>query len=178
MYCEDSEATDIEHFFPKAVYPLKCFAWDNYLLACANCNSNYKRSLFPTSAAGLPMLINPFDSDPFDHLDLSPATGEFVAITPEGQQSITIFGLNRQTLVDGRRDTWTALKALIHHYDQLNRQSSVLEVQQIVQTIMRTSFSCVAWFIARTGSTNALMSLAPQTQEELNRNPELLAVMN
>ena len=35
MYCEDSEGTDIEHFYPKATYPQYAFDWDNYLLAMA-----------------------------------------------------------------------------------------------------------------------------------------------
>ncbi len=37
-YCEDSKATQVEHFLPKSVYPNHCFAWDNYYYACDTCN--------------------------------------------------------------------------------------------------------------------------------------------
>ena len=35
MYCEDSEGTAIEHFWPKSVYPDRAFDWLNYLIACS-----------------------------------------------------------------------------------------------------------------------------------------------
>lgn len=47
MYCEDSQGTDIEHFWPKGRYPAGAFCWENYLLACSFCNSNCKREDFP-----------------------------------------------------------------------------------------------------------------------------------
>lgn len=41
-YCEQNEANDIEHIFPKSFFPEKTFVWSNYLLACKQCNSGYK----------------------------------------------------------------------------------------------------------------------------------------
>src|SRR5260221_9650651 len=41
-YCEQSEANDIEHIYPKSFFPELAFNWDNYLLACKQCNSAYK----------------------------------------------------------------------------------------------------------------------------------------
>lgn len=41
-YCEHSEATDIEHVYPKSFFPESTFEWENYLLACKICNSHYK----------------------------------------------------------------------------------------------------------------------------------------
>jgi len=38
-YCEDSFADEIEHIYPKDLYPDKTFIWDNYLYACGPCNS-------------------------------------------------------------------------------------------------------------------------------------------
>jgi hypothetical protein len=46
VYCEHNEATDIEHIFPKRLYPEKAFTWTNYVLACCNCNTHYKREHF------------------------------------------------------------------------------------------------------------------------------------
>jgi uncharacterized protein (TIGR02646 family) len=41
-YCEQSEATDIEHIAPISFYPEQAFVWTNYLLACKICNTTYK----------------------------------------------------------------------------------------------------------------------------------------
>jgi len=39
MYCEDSEANEIEHRRPKSLYPLQTFDWENLLYVCGGCNS-------------------------------------------------------------------------------------------------------------------------------------------
>jgi hypothetical protein len=72
MYCEDDRGTDIEHFYPKATYPLRAFSWRNYLLACGHCNSNLKREQFPLDAAGQPALVDPTVDDPADSPRLPP----------------------------------------------------------------------------------------------------------
>lgn len=79
MYCEDSKGIAIEHFRPKRDYPLQAFVWLNYLLACTECNSNYKRTQFPLDGLGNPLLLDPSDpsDDPLDHLAFSPSTGQF-----------------------------------------------------------------------------------------------------
>ena len=41
-YCEGNEANDIEHIYPKSFFPEKAFVWNNYLLACKQCNTGYK----------------------------------------------------------------------------------------------------------------------------------------
>src|SRR4029077_8233513 len=45
-YCEQNEANDIEHIYPKSFFPERAFKWDNYLLACKQCNSGYKLDRF------------------------------------------------------------------------------------------------------------------------------------
>lgn len=46
VYCENNEATDIEHIYPKKLYPEKAFNWTNYVLACGKCNSHHKSDKF------------------------------------------------------------------------------------------------------------------------------------
>jgi uncharacterized protein (TIGR02646 family) len=46
VYCENNEATDIEHIYPKKLYPEKAFNWENYVLACGKCNSHHKSDKF------------------------------------------------------------------------------------------------------------------------------------
>jgi len=41
-YCEHNEANDIEHIAPKSVFPELTFVWQNYLLACKQCNTAHK----------------------------------------------------------------------------------------------------------------------------------------
>jgi uncharacterized protein (TIGR02646 family) len=97
MYCEDNEGTDIEHFWPKSVYPDKAFSWANYLLACSHCNSNCKRARFPTTD-GLPDLLDPTADEEADkptrHLRLLPSTGRYDSIGLKGTPSIEVFDLN------------------------------------------------------------------------------------
>ena len=37
-YCEDSVGDEVEHIKPKDLYPERVFVWENYLLACGQCN--------------------------------------------------------------------------------------------------------------------------------------------
>ena len=46
VYCENNEATDVEHIYPKKLYPEKAFTWENYVLACNKCNSHHKSDKF------------------------------------------------------------------------------------------------------------------------------------
>ncbi|CAA9268793.1 MAG: hypothetical protein AVDCRST_MAG56-2930 [uncultured Cytophagales bacterium] len=44
--CEQSEANDVEHIYPKSFFPEYAFDWNNYLLACKPCNPAYKLDTF------------------------------------------------------------------------------------------------------------------------------------
>jgi uncharacterized protein (TIGR02646 family) len=37
-YCEDSAADEIEHLWPKSLFPQLAFRWSNYAFACGPCN--------------------------------------------------------------------------------------------------------------------------------------------
>lgn len=175
MYCEDSEATDIEHFYPKSMHPSHAFSWDNYLLACSNCNSNYKRSQFPVDAVGHPLLINPMEDDPMDHLDLSFSTGKLVPCTKKGEVSIKVFGLDRQVLETGRRDAWAILCALVLRYDTLSRLAEKDEVERIVNALKNQSFSCVSLYAKSYYDLGHFDVVAPSdVHDAICRNPEVL----
>ncbi|MEO6192864.1 MAG: HNH endonuclease [Thermoanaerobaculia bacterium] len=116
VYCEDSHGTAIEHFWPRARYPERAFDWLNYLIACSGCNSNHKRDQFPLDSTGQPLLVNPAEEDPLDHLSFSPSTGLYQPLSPKGDPSIQVFGLNRVTLTRGRTDAWTILQQLLVRY--------------------------------------------------------------
>lgn len=91
-YCQDSYADEVEHIYPKDIYPDKTWDFGNYLYACGPCNGP-KNNRFGWIKAGkliesdrprpipanyvytkpkkLPIaLINPRVEDPFKYLEL------------------------------------------------------------------------------------------------------------
>lgn len=100
VYCEDSFADEVEHIYPKDLYPDKCFSWDNYVYACGPCNGpkNNKFAVFKDTTnefvavnppntktpatqppKGKAAFINPREENPLDFciLDLA-GTFDFV----------------------------------------------------------------------------------------------------
>jgi uncharacterized protein (TIGR02646 family) len=150
MYCEDNEGTDIEHFWPKSAYPDKAFSCANHLLACSYCNSNCKRTKFPTTN-GQPDLLDPTVDEPSHHLRLLPSNGKYNAIGPKGGPSIEVFDLNGdergRKLPQGRKDTLLKLQLLVLEYDRLVRIGHLDLAQQTKQTIEHEPFPAVLRFL-------------------------------
>ena len=87
-YCEDSMADEIEHVYPKNLFPEKTFLWSNYLFACGPCNGGkrekygylngdvlqefvrHKNDPILPPPAGKAALIDPRSEDPTNFLDL------------------------------------------------------------------------------------------------------------
>lgn len=112
MYCGDGQGTDIDHFEPKSLAPLRTFEWLNHLLACSYCNSNQKRNKFPRSDEdGSPLLLDPTLQDPLNHLRLVLPLCTYKGLTAQGEACIEVFGLNdRGVLVEGRRTAYGTAK--------------------------------------------------------------------
>jgi len=113
MYCGDGQGSDVDHFEPLVRQPLRAFDWLNHLLACAICNSHYKRERFPEDGDGNPLLIDPTIEDPLDHIRLTLATGTYAPLTTKGEISIDVFQLNRRQLVEGRLVAWVSIAELL-----------------------------------------------------------------
>ena len=120
MYCLDSHATDIEHFWPKTPYPQRMFVWLNLLLCCAECG-RFKGDRFPL-ADGVPLLVDPTAEDPWDHLDFDPTTGNVVARfdtaanewTAKGQATVGLLQLDRrEAMAAGYRKTYGRLADIV-----------------------------------------------------------------
>jgi hypothetical protein len=103
------------------------YDWTNLLPSCALCNQPNtsrdgravgKRNRFPITgyrackpgeeAQEYPILINPMQDDPALELDIE--TGIIIGLTERGRKCIEILDLNRDGLMEKRRDLYRSLK--------------------------------------------------------------------
>ncbi len=112
MYCEQSEATHIDHFWPRAGRPDLTFAWPNWLLSCGVCNSEHKGEKFHLD------MLDPTDPlyDSTTHFEYERATGEFVLRTAASSASAEIYGLNRYRLTRSRQAKFRCYQTYIIHF--------------------------------------------------------------
>lgn len=135
-FCECKEQhdyNDVEHYRPKAVvkhskdgatqpgYWWLAWTWANLMFACQSCNRSYKKTWFPLDELSVPLeplkkppglekplLINPYEESPIDHIQFKRVIVEgrrrwipFARnLSKKGQWTIEIAGLDRDTLLD------------------------------------------------------------------------------
>jgi uncharacterized protein (TIGR02646 family) len=122
MFCSGSEAAQVEHFRPKAVFPELAMSWENFLWACGICNL-FKREQFPTESHRA--LIDPsgehvwqfFFFDEFGNLTPRWRT-ELNAQDPRALSTQEILSLDRQALQESRQLRLVALKQQVR--DSIN----------------------------------------------------------
>jgi hypothetical protein len=176
MYCESGEGTDIDHHRPKSRFPLLSFAWTNYLLACANCNSNYKRAQFPVDADGQPLLLDPTVDDPHEHLALLPTTGEYRGTSPKGRTSIEVYGLKRHTLCEGRRNAWIALQELITGYARAQELDETQRADDLERAVRAYPFASILGRLIRLSEDKKARRLVHRDcRAALQRHPEIVS---
>lgn len=96
-YCESNEANDIEHILPKKLFPHLTFLWTNYLLACQNCNSNFKQDQFA--------IFEPLNSEIVTEfilrqkVEIQPATEDHVFIHPHLENPMDFLWLELNTCI-------------------------------------------------------------------------------
>jgi len=174
MYCEDSHGTAIDHFWPRAGYPDRAFDWLNYLIACSECNSNHKRDQFPLDAVGQPLLVNPAEENPLDHLSFSPSTGLYQPLSPKGDPSIQVFGLNRISLTRGRVDAWTVLNELLVVYVRYQKAGDEERAGKIETAVREYPFSGVLAALLRIAEGPAAdVLIPPECLQAIRSRPEI-----
>lgn len=185
MYCEDSQGTAIEHFYPRESRPDRAFVWPNLLFACAHCNSNEKRTQFPQAPDGQPLLIDPTAEDPLDHILLAPSTGRLEPrLEPESQKesekgraSIDTFALNRAVLEAGRHDAWVSIQELIIRYDAHLSAGNADQAEHVRLALCRFPFSSVLVHLLRLTAKKPpgldAMLLQAECIAALARRPEI-----
>ncbi|NKY37218.1 HNH endonuclease [Nocardia speluncae] len=169
MYCLDSFGTDIDHFEPLSLTPLRTFCWHNHLLACSRCNSNFKREDFPCDGeTGECLLIDPSADDPADHLELLVAVGQYEGKTRKGIESIRVFGLNRQDLIQGRFDAYVKSCDILTSWHRKTRKGDVAGASQSAGALRREPFGDVLRALERLARLPyASMALDEEVAESL-----------
>ncbi|MCW8103027.1 HNH endonuclease family protein [Streptomyces tauricus] len=148
MYCDDSRATDIDHFEPLARAPLRAFVWVNHLLACSHCNSNCKHRQYPVSAEGVCLLVDPTAEDPAAHLVLLLKAGMYDPLSPKGEETIKVFGLNRPDLVKGRLDAFALARSNLRDWHSLHQDGDP-EADVVAQALLDSPFIDVVHAMTR-----------------------------
>ncbi len=124
----------------------------------ADLNSNLKRELFPLLKRQ-PVLLNPTEDDPAEHLAFLPTTGEFAAVGPKGQPSIEVFGLNDtevpRKLPQARRETLLKLQLLLKDYDACVGSKNHEGAKLAKQTIQDEPFAAVLGWLLRISRVSA-----------------------
>ncbi|MGW4561617.1 hypothetical protein ACWEN3_04135 [Streptomyces sp. NPDC004561] len=168
MYCDDSRGTDIDHFQPLKVAPLRAFVWDNHLLACSFCNSNVKRDQYPLDANGACLLVDPTAEDPAEHLFLMLHSGEYHHHTDKGEHTIRVFGLNRPDLVRGRRDSFCLACSNLRDWHALHQDGDPA-ADRVAQALLDSPFVGVVLAMTRLGPTLADTVVGSRTAPALAR---------
>jgi hypothetical protein len=174
MYCEDSVASEIEHFQPKDFYPESVFVWKNYLYSCGPCNwtkNNQFAIIRPRShhhlvvtrkpgdpvvppPRGRPVLINPRVENPlrFFELDLR-GTFEFVPIAPSGSEeykraeyTLRVLGPNeRDYLIEARRCAYETFTSRLYEYIHRLTQGALHKDVAHIPKAIRGSHHQTVW---------------------------------
>lgn len=100
-FCESKkEDLQIEHFRPKDKnkYPELMFVWDNWLIACSDCNKK-KGSKFPLEH-GKACFIDPVTENPAEHVEF--LESHILSKSTRGNTTIQEIQLNRTILTEAR----------------------------------------------------------------------------
>jgi len=154
MYCVDSAATDIEHFWPKTPHPGRMYVWENLLIACTQCG-RLKSTKFPRTADGTPLLIDPSAEDPWEFLDFDPVTGNLNAryllpaesFSVKGETTVTVLHLNsREEISVGYLRTYRRLCKLVTQWANQHLSEDYLD-----QLREADDHALLGWFLHGSG---------------------------
>jgi uncharacterized protein (TIGR02646 family) len=176
-YCEAKGSHvahgDVEHFRPKGGYQetrdtllIKpgyywlAYDWSNLLFCCQICNQTHKRNQFPlvdesrrarshkhAIHAEEPLLIDPSSEDPAKFMDFHEEYIRAIDGDKRGEATIAALGLNRDKMIERRRDALAKLKLLVKSRDRLADQISQqpnAELIHLLDEITRHLQDCVS----------------------------------
>ena len=194
-YCEDSNANQIEHIYPKHFYPERCFEWLNYCYSCGPCNQpkHNKFSIYEAESQqelnlkelpegtgpppGEALLINPRVEDPMHLLFLDTKdTFKFTPNTDDDKEkrrafyTIELLGLNsRNHLVRARKVAFDNYKSRLFEYvAKKDAGAEVKDLSPLIDSFCSEHHKTVWQEMIRQ------RSLHPEVDDLLKRAPEAL----
>ncbi|MEM6966904.1 MAG: hypothetical protein AAF573_19220 [Bacteroidota bacterium] len=93
-YCEDSYADEIEHIYPKDIYPDRTFVWGNYLYACGPCNGPKNNKFALINPQGMLIDITPPRPVPDGYVFSPPPNHQIALIDPRIENPTTLIELD------------------------------------------------------------------------------------
>lgn len=109
MLCSGSEASDVEHYRPKAVFPLLAMDWENYLWACTICN-RAKGDRFPPDTEPGGRLVNPMDENVWQFFfidEFGLLTARYAVskgdLDERASTTLRVLNLNREAVQESRQ---------------------------------------------------------------------------
>ncbi len=161
MYCVDSEASDIEHFWPKSPHCDQMYLWKNLLIACTQCG-RFKGKQFPRADDGAPLLIDPSAEDPWEFLDFDPVTGNLIAryllsteaYSLKGETTVAVLHLDRREGVSaGYSKTYRGLCQLVADWTNQHLAENYLD-----QLREADDHGLLGWFLHGSGASEPAFS--------------------
>lgn len=109
MYCSGSEASQVEHYRPKSIFPELAMTWENYLWSCGLCNQ-FKGNRFPPRTEPGAQIVNPMEEDVWSFFFLD-EFGNLCArwrtdiddTDPRAEKTIAVLSLDRDALQETRQ---------------------------------------------------------------------------
>jgi uncharacterized protein (TIGR02646 family) len=116
MFCSGSECSQVEHFRPKAIFPLEAMIWENLFWICGICNNN-KGERFPPETEPGERLINPTTENAWEYFFVDEFGNlterwrpDLDTVDPRAAITIRIFALDRDALQQTRQARLADLK--------------------------------------------------------------------
>ncbi len=121
------------------------YDWNNYVLSCKICNTEWKSALFPVRESPrqippapnvheIPLLLNPFDDDPITHLEFL-EYGQIRGKTDEGRSTVEVCGLDRTSLTTARREKACNVFVFLKEIRELDGKEREKEEPKILKRI-------------------------------------------
>ncbi len=187
-FIEAIDFGDIEHFFPKSLYPEFTFDWDNLFLACTKCN-NEKRA-FDTQTHPIIHPVNDNPKDYFIYRDLLIEINPDAPDLTKGKRTIEVCNLQRIGLVQTRFPVLLqfyknehGLRAQIDRFNELQQNarrdkvaSDILDFLDVVKNEANTKETYAGflrYFLRKSDIINEAIVLV-NTQLQLNPPFELI----
>ena len=193
-WCEDSEAGEIDHIKPKALFPEYTFVWENYVGACAVCNrrkgdrfailgpngpvdiTRRRDEAVVQPPLGPPALIDPRVEDPLTLLELE-ARRTFLlqpryGLPPQGGDraicTAALLSLNREALVSARRHVFADNRELLANYrDRRESGSDTASLERLKVVLLQRPHPTVWREMQRQHELPSLVSLFRDIPEAL-----------